>query len=279
MYETLFEFSISGVPYSVSSYKFFGVAGGLYFLYKLLGILKQNDISRYHRWFISGIIGVSFIIGSRILYAAFFLERTLLDPSIIYKFALSNFSLFGGLYLSLFTLWGISKWQQLPFLKTSDKLIPHVAVTLIFLRTGCFLNGCCYGKETDMPWGVVFPRDSFVHRAQITENPLSYFASVQAVHPTQIYEILVIILSITIAWIVFERIKLAGLKTSVFVISFTVGRFIIYYFRDFQSSAESSIAHHLQAPLLYSITIFIFSYFTYVKLKENEKLPRNFKFK
>lgn len=268
MYETLFEFSIGGVPYSVSSYKFFGVAGGLYFLYKLLGILKYNDIGKYHRWLISVIIGTSFIVGSRMLYATFFLERTLLEPSDIYKFALSNFSLFGGLYLSLFTLWIISKWQQLPFLKTSDKLIPHAAITLIFLRTGCFLNGCCFGKETDMPWGVIFPRDSLVHRAQITENPLSYFASIEAVHPTQIYEIIVILLSILIAWFVYEQVKITGLKTSVFVISFTIGRFLIYYFRDFQSSTEISLAHTLQAPVLYSATIFLFSYFIYIKVND-----------
>jgi len=24
-------------------------------------------------------------------------------------------------------------------------------------RLGCFLGGCCYGRPTDLPWGVVFP--------------------------------------------------------------------------------------------------------------------------
>jgi phosphatidylglycerol:prolipoprotein diacylglycerol transferase len=268
MYETLFEFSIGDVPYSVSSYKFFGVAGGLYFLYILLGILKHNDIGKFHRWLISAIIGVSFIVGSRILYATFFLDRILLEPTVIYELTLSNFSLFGGLYLSILTLWSLSKWFKISFWETSDKLIPHIAVTLAFLRTGCFLNGCCFGKETDMPWGVIFPRDSLVHRVQITENPLSYFASIQAIHPTQIYEIIVIILSIFIAWFVFEQVKITGLKTSVFVISFTVGRFLIYYFRDFQSSTESSLAHNLQAPILYGVTILLFSYFIYIKVND-----------
>lgn len=266
MYETLLEFSIGDLLYSVSSYKFFGVAGGLYFLYKLLGILKRNDIGKNHRWLISILIGISFIVGSRILYATFFLDRALLEPTLLYELTLSSFSLFGGLYLSMLSLWSISKWFNISFWDTLDKLLPHAALVLIFLRTGCFLNGCCFGKTTNMPWGVIFPRDSLVHRAQITENPLSYFASVQAVHPTQIYEIIVIILSVIIAWIVFERIKIAGLKTSVFVISFTVGRFIIYNFRDFQSSTESSLAHNLQAPVLYGATIILFSYFIYIKV-------------
>jgi phosphatidylglycerol:prolipoprotein diacylglycerol transferase len=256
----------------VSSYQFFGVTGGLYFLYKLLGILNREDVGKKYRWFISILIGISFIVGSRILYAGFFLNRILIEPTLIYELTLSNFSLFGGLYLSMLSLWSISKWFKVSFWETSDELIPHAALALIFLRTGCFLNGCCYGKTTNMPWGVIFPRDSLVHRAQITENPLSYFSSIEPVHPTQIYEIIVIILSIFIAWYVYEQIKVSGLKTSVFVISFTLGRFIIYYFRDFQTSTDSSIAQHLQAPLLYIMTILLFSFFTYHKLKENKLL-------
>jgi phosphatidylglycerol:prolipoprotein diacylglycerol transferase len=43
-------------------------------------------------------------------------------------------------------------------------------------RLGCFLVGDDYGKPTDLPWGVRFPRG-----APPTDD---------AVHPTQIYEIL-----------------------------------------------------------------------------------------
>jgi phosphatidylglycerol:prolipoprotein diacylglycerol transferase len=43
-------------------------------------------------------------------------------------------------------------------------------------RVGCFLVGDDYGKPTDLPWGVTFPRG-----APPTDVP---------VHPTQIYEIL-----------------------------------------------------------------------------------------
>ncbi|NIU02223.1 MAG: prolipoprotein diacylglyceryl transferase, partial [Nitrosopumilaceae archaeon] len=40
--------------------------------------------------------------------------------------------------------------------------VPHAGITLIILRTGCFLNGCCYGVRTNMPWGVSYPRGSLV---------------------------------------------------------------------------------------------------------------------
>jgi phosphatidylglycerol:prolipoprotein diacylglycerol transferase len=45
-------------------------------------------------------------------------------------------------------------------------LFPAIAIA----RIGCFLNGCCGGKPSGLPWAVTFP------------------GATQAVHPTQIYE-------------------------------------------------------------------------------------------
>jgi prolipoprotein diacylglyceryltransferase len=48
-------------------------------------------------------------------------------------------------------------------------IIAAVAMSAVG-RLGCFLNGCCKGKPTTLPWGVHFPNNPFV-----------------AVHPTQLY--------------------------------------------------------------------------------------------
>jgi phosphatidylglycerol:prolipoprotein diacylglycerol transferase len=44
-------------------------------------------------------------------------------------------------------------------------------LALAFGRIGCFLNGCCFGKPTSLPWGVRFPYGSFAYRSQIQANP------------------------------------------------------------------------------------------------------------
>lgn len=39
----------------------------------------------------------------------------------------------------------------------ADALAPAAILALAIGRLGCFLGGCCYGRPTALPWGVVFP--------------------------------------------------------------------------------------------------------------------------
>src|SRR3954470_10161287 len=50
--------------------------------------------------------------------------------------------------------------HRLPLLAMADLIAPSMAIGLAFGRIGCFLNGCCYGGETDLPWHVTFPKFS-----------------------------------------------------------------------------------------------------------------------
>ena len=55
-------------------------------------------------------------------------------------------------------------------------------------RVGCFLVGDDYGRVTDLPWGVMFPR--------------GLPPTVQPVHPTQLYEIAWLL---PVAWLLWRR--------------------------------------------------------------------------
>ena len=37
-------------------------------------------------------------------------------------------------------------WKKMPLWKTADVLAPSIALGSVFGRTGCLLNGCCYGR-------------------------------------------------------------------------------------------------------------------------------------
>ena len=47
------------------------------------------------------------------------------------------------------------------FLKYFDLVMPSVALAQGFGRIGCFLAGCCYGKETESPLGIVFHESAY----------------------------------------------------------------------------------------------------------------------
>jgi phosphatidylglycerol:prolipoprotein diacylglycerol transferase len=59
---------------------------------------------------------------------------------------------------------------------------------------GCFLAGCCFGKVTDTCLGVRFPWGSQAHRFQICEGMVSLFQGPLPVYPTQLFELVALLL-------------------------------------------------------------------------------------
>jgi phosphatidylglycerol:prolipoprotein diacylglycerol transferase len=66
--------------------------------------------------------------------------------------------------------------HHLPWRTTLDALALGIPVGQFFGRIGCFMAGCCYGKETSLPWGVTFT------------DPQSLARLHASLHPTQLYE-------------------------------------------------------------------------------------------
>lgn len=58
--------------------------------------------------------------------------------------------------------------ERLPGLALTDLIAPGVVLGVGMGRLGCFLNGCCYGGLSELPWAVEFPRETpaFVHQVE-----------------------------------------------------------------------------------------------------------------
>jgi phosphatidylglycerol---prolipoprotein diacylglyceryl transferase len=62
----------------------------------------------------------------------------------------------------------------------ADIAVPGIALGQAIGRLGCLSAGCCYGKPTQMPWGITFTNSYAYENVGVPLNiPL---------HPTQIYE-------------------------------------------------------------------------------------------
>jgi len=110
------------------------------------------------------------LIGARATYVALHWDFFRGDLLEILRLDHGGLVYYGGFGLSfLVVLWTIRK-NRFPVWKTVDLLIPPLVIAHALGRIGWFLNGCCYGKPSDVPWAVVFPQESIAR------------------HPTQLYE-------------------------------------------------------------------------------------------
>ena len=104
------------------------------------------------------IAGVSGFLGAKLLYIIVSFKDFIKDP--IGVLGSSGFVVYGGLIAGVLCNLIYVKIKKLSFLEYFDLVMPEIALAQGFGRIGCFLAGCCYGRQTDAAWGVVFPAGS-----------------------------------------------------------------------------------------------------------------------
>lgn len=128
-------------------------------------------------------------LGARLLNAALNLQFYSDAPGRLFRPGLSGFSLYGGLVTACALAVAGAGALRVPRGKLLDATVPAVAGGLILARVGCFLNGCCFGRPTALPWGVSFPKGSLAWAYDAAYGSLNLFGGSSTVHPTQLYEI------------------------------------------------------------------------------------------
>jgi phosphatidylglycerol:prolipoprotein diacylglycerol transferase len=131
---------------------------------------------------------------------------------------------YGGLILSFAVgMWLISRYK-LPVWSTADLYAPGIALGHVIGRLGCLMAGCCYGRATDLPWGITFTSPVAADNAG---TPLG-----SPLHPTQLYDAgaELLILMILLA---FERRgkPFAGRTFWLYILLYAISRFIVEMFR------------------------------------------------
>jgi len=138
---------------------------------------------------------VAAILGARALYVAEHVREfrgTYLSVLALWQ---GGLTLYGGIVAGTVAGLFAARRAGLPMWVTADALTPSLALGTMFGRVGCFLNGCCYGRPTRLPWGVVFPPDSF---AGLEFGPVP-------VHPSQLYFAAAGLVLFLLAWVVRRR--------------------------------------------------------------------------
>ncbi len=170
---------------------------------------------------------IASILGARALYVLEHLQEFRSEWGSIVAVWQGGLTLYGGIIAGTLaalvsaTRFGLPRWLA------ADALTPALALGTLFGRLGCYLNGCCYGRPTDGPFGVLFPADSFAHLE---------FGTVP-VHPSQLYNATAGLLLFLVVWFLRSRLRAPGVLFWTFLALFATVRIPIDMTRSWETDA------------------------------------------
>jgi prolipoprotein diacylglyceryltransferase len=94
----------------------------------------------------------------------------------------------GGFLLAIAVGPLVARAIGVSYLRLCDHLVPAAGLCIVGIRLGCFLQGCCFGTPTDLPWSVRFAAASGPYWWQVKHGLIGPTASASLpVHPLQLY--------------------------------------------------------------------------------------------
>ena len=157
---------------------------------------------------------------AKLLFLITELPSLIADPKQFLETLSNGFVVYGGLIGGILTGWLFCRIKKLSFLKYFDLVMPSIALAQAFGRIGCFLAGCCYGKETAGAFHVIFPADCRFAPGGV---PLI---------PTQLLSSAGDFLNFFVLLFCAKKTKADGQVGGFYLIFYSIGRFIIEFFRD-----------------------------------------------
>ena len=215
--------------FALPSYGIMLVISFLVAIFFVRKIAKQHAISPAIIENLAFYLMLGVIIGGRLLYVVFHwsqYESNPLDIIALWKGGMMFFGGFiGGLIASILYL----RKQHISVLQFGDIVAPAIGLGEFFTRIGCFLNGCCFGQPTRLPWAVVFPAD-----CPAGNSPVGGYA----LHPTQLYSSLFGLLLFFFLWYRLKRPHKTGQIFALYLLCSGLFRFGIDFIRYYEDAGN-----------------------------------------
>ncbi|MDR2427961.1 MAG: prolipoprotein diacylglyceryl transferase [Endomicrobium sp.] len=189
------------------------------YLSKQIKKSKEKILSQDELYSLFIYIIVSGIIGARLLFVFSNPQDFVLDPMSVFKLWEGGLIYYGGFISAAIFVLAYVRIKKISILKLGDFFAPALALGHAIGRIGCFFAGCCYGKETNVAWSVVF-RD---------KNSLAALGV--HLHPTQLYESFGNFLIFFLLYFYSKKEHKKGFLVSFYFISYAVLRFVVEFFR------------------------------------------------
>ena len=166
-------------------------------------------------WAVGGVL-----LGGRIAYVLFYnAAEYMAHPLEVLKIWHGGMSFHGGMTGVILAAILFTGRHKVSFLAFTDLLACVTPIGLGLGRLANFVNGELYGRVTDVPWGIIFPRGGDLPR-----------------HPSQLYEALAEgLLLLLIMFVLSRQPKIrarAGVLSGAFLLLYGSMRFGIEFFRE-----------------------------------------------
>ncbi|MFA6579908.1 MAG: prolipoprotein diacylglyceryl transferase [Elusimicrobiota bacterium] len=159
----------------------FGYLVGTLWLYSRR---KEVDGSDAEFWALVFTLLLSAVLGAKLGYTLLDWDAASADPREALAYWRMGWVFWPGLAAAFLGGWVFQQvynrlYRPRRYLPVADYFTTALALGHVFGRIGCFLEGCCYGRPTGLPWGVRFAHPACAVDAALIGIPL---------HPTQLYE-------------------------------------------------------------------------------------------
>jgi phosphatidylglycerol:prolipoprotein diacylglycerol transferase len=178
---------------------------------------KKRGLSTDQVFSIFLLILIFGFIGAKLLFCLVEIKAILRDPMLILSG--DGFVIYGGIIGGIAAVMLYCRIKKASFLTYLDLLVPSVALAQGFGRIGCFLAGCCYGRETDSAFCIVF------------QNSL-YAPNGIRLLPTQLMMSAGNFLIALVLLLYARKDRKNGRTGGLYLILYSVGRFVIEFFRN-----------------------------------------------
>ncbi|EMP57530.1 prolipoprotein diacylglyceryl transferase [Marinobacter santoriniensis NKSG1] len=163
-------------------------------------------------------LALGVILGGRVGYVLFYnFDLFLADPLWLFRVWEGGMSFHGGLLGVMLAMWWYGRKVDAGFWRIADFVAPLVPIGLGAGRIGNFINGELWGKPTDVPWAMVFPKAP----------------DALARHPSQLYQFALegVALFLILWWFSAKprpRMAVSGL----FLLCYGIFRFLVEFVRQ-----------------------------------------------
>ncbi len=183
------------------------------------------------------------IIGGRIGFILLYdLGAYMENPARILKVWEGGMAFHGGFLGVCVAAIYLARSRKLKLIRVADILAISAPIGIGLVRLANFVNQELYGRETDMPWAVIFMRDSY------WLNPR---------HPSQLYEAFLEGLVIfSVLWFASRKFKILtrpGLATGMFLMMYGSFRIFVEFFRE----PDAALFGPLTRGMTYSLPMVI----------------------